>query len=490
MLIHVLLAVESTSKWDRLAKVLDLRDVSVTRAQGQGTLQEQMAAGDFDLVVIDRNLLPQSPCGLIQSVRDLPEQPEIVVLTESDDAEDGASLLASGCLAVLDYHHLADGSLKEVLHALIVRCRADATNRLRAERPEERYSLQDFVSDRPGMQLFVDMARKVARSNTSVLILGETGVGKERLARAIHAEGPRCNGPFIAVNCGAIPENLLESELFGHEKGSFTGATRSRKGFFELAHKGTLFLDEIGEMPLHLQVKLLRALDEYRIYRVGAEKPIEVHPRVMASTNKDLEAGIRRGEFRPDLFYRLAVVTLTIPPLRERRDDIARLVEGYLEYFRVQTKNPITTVAAEAMSMMARYHWPGNVRELVNAMERAFLFAEQSEIRLKDLPVRIVASVREEVPQQFADADTTETLRKEVLSRPLSEARKNVLRAFETRYLSEILQQTGGRIDETAARVGITERSLYDLMKRRGLRKEDFKSRRISRRPAAPHADA
>jgi two-component system response regulator AtoC len=493
MLIYVLLAVESGAERSRLSKLLDQPDVSVTVAKREGVAVQQLADDDFDVLVVDRGLLPPSPAGLVQSVRDLPEQPEIVVLTDTEDADERASLLASGCLAVLN-RKLEDRRLKEALHAVIVRRRGDATSRLRADRPEERYSLEDFVSDSPGMQLFVGMARKVARSSTSVLILGETGVGKERLARAIHAGGPRSEGPFIAVNCGAIPETLLESELFGHEKGSFTGATRSRRGFFELAHKGTLFLDEIGEMPMHLQVKLLRALDERRIYRVGAEKPIEVAPRVMASTNKNLEEDIKRDRFRPDLFYRLAVVTLTIPPLRERREDIARLVEGYLDYFRFQTKKPITTVDGGAMDVMMRYDWPGNVRELVNAMERAFLFASPKGIQVEDLPLRIVTAVTEDGPRPPARAAASDDSRDEAFSRPLSEARKETLAAFETRYLSVLLRRTGGRIDETAARAGITERSLYDLMKRRGLRKEDFRprrgSRQGSRRTRSPQVDA
>jgi DNA-binding NtrC family response regulator len=198
----------------------------------------------------------------------------------------------------------------------------------------------------------------------------------------------------------------------------------------------------------------------------------------MASTNKNLELDIKRDRFRPDLFYRLAVVTLTIPPLRERREDIARLVEGYLEHFRFQTKKPITSVGSEAMEVMMRYDWPGNVRELVNAMERAFLFASPEGIRVEDLPVRIVAAATEKGPLPSARSDSGEVLPDEVLSRPLSEARKEILAAFETRYLSVLLRQTGGRIDATAARAGITERSLYDLMKRRGLRKDDFRPRR------------
>jgi DNA-binding NtrC family response regulator len=313
-------------------------------------------------------------------------------------------------------------------------------------------------------------------SEASLLILGETGVGKERLARAIHAEGPRSKGPFMALNCGALPESLLESELFGHEEGAFTGATRSRKGYFELAHTGTIFLDEIGEMPLHLQVKLLRVLDEHRIQRVGAEKSIEVDVRVMAATNRDLEADVPAGRFRSDLFYRLAVVTLDIPPLRDRREDIRQLAQSYLEHFNTQTGRSGSKIAAEALGSLEAYSWPGNVRELVNTMERAVLLADGDEIGTDDLPARIRTddgSPRGAVsPFQWRFDSVPDDL----LEKPLIEARNEVVSAFESRYLSDLLAATGGRIGEAAERACINERSLYDLMKRRGLKKESFKA--------------
>ena len=284
----------------------------------------------------------------------------------------------------------------------------------------------------------------------------------------------------MVINCGALPESLLESELFGHEEGAFTGATRSRKGYFELAHRGTLLLDEIGEMPRHVQVKLLRALDDRKIYRVGGEKPIELDVRVMAATNKDLELEMNEKRFRPDLFYRLAVVTLTIPPLRERREDIVKLVQDYLEHFRAQTGRQITSVSAAATSVLTRYDWPGNVRELVNAMERAFLLGTTDEILIEDLPVRVVAAVRgtDSVSSRLAGVEPGGSLPEELLGKPLSAARKEVVAAFEARYVGALLDAAGGRIRDTAAKAGINERSLYELMKRHGLRKEDFKPSR------------
>jgi len=377
------------------------------------------------------------------------------------------------------------------LDAVVLRRSAEAINRLKADRPEEHYSLNDFVSESPSMQTFLQVARKVVRAETSVLILGETGVGKERLARAIHGEGPRATGPFMAINCGALPESLLESELFGHEEGAFTGATRTRRGYFELAHRGTLLLDEIGEAATHVQVKLLRALDERKIYRVGGEKPIDVDVRVMAATNKNLEVEMKEKRFRPDLFYRLAVVTLTIPPLRERREDIVKLLESYLEHFRAQTGRQITSVSADATSVLTRYDWPGNVRELVNAMERAFLLGMTDELRTEDLPVRIVTAVKGTDRASFGPTASgpVTPLPDDLLAKSLSEARKEVVAAFETRYVAALLDATGGRIVDTAARAGVNERSLYELMKRHGLKKETFKQPRRPLRRSGAGAD-
>ena len=490
MLIHVLLATEPPAERSRLWRLLSQPDIELVAVEDATALRAQLKGGDFDLLVVGMRLIADAPDALIQSVRSLPERPEIVVITDREDAEERATLVAKGCVAILN-QSIEDDVLKAALDAVVVRRRDEATTRLKADRPEEQYSINDFVSDSPSMQMFLTLARKVSRAETSILILGETGVGKERLARAIHSDGSRAAGPFMAINCGALPESLLESELFGHEEGAFTGATRSRKGYFELAHRGTLLLDEIGEMPTHVQVKLLRALDDRKIFRVGAEKPIEVDVRVMAATNKNLETEMAEKRFRPDLFYRLAVVTLTIPPLRERREDIAKLLASYLEHFRAQTGRPITSVGADATSILTRYDWPGNVRELVNAMERAFLLGTTDEIQLEDLPVRILAAVKGTDRVSAAGLcgiEPVAPLPGNLLAKPLSEARKEIVAAFETRYIGALLGATGGRIRDTATKAGLNERSLYELMKRHGLRKESFKltaraARRAEKRP-------
>lgn len=475
MLIHALVAMNDASASNRVIRLLGQRGLVLRQAPEASGLLETLSGADFDLLVVDRGLLQQDPNPLIHSVRSLPERPEVIVLTDHENVDDRGLLLASGCLAVLSLR-LGDPALRKALTTLVERRREEASNRLRADRPEEKYSLNDFVSESPVMQMFLDLARRVVRADTSLLILGETGVGKERLARGIHEEGPRSRGPFMAINCGALPESLLESELFGHEEGAFTGATRSRKGYFELAHRGTIFLDEVAEMPLHLQVKLLRVLDEHRFQRVGAENTISVNVRVMAATNRNLEAEVAANRFRADLYYRLAVVSLEVPPLRERREDISGLVESYFDHFRTQTGRMVKAFDERAMQAMVSYDWPGNVRELANTVERAVLLATGEGLTLVDLPAR-VSGVVSGPPSSSPEGRPWDPLPQGLLDRSLAEARRTVVAEFESRYLAALLQSNGGRIGDTAKQAGINQRSLYDLMKKRGLTKEAFKAR-------------
>jgi transcriptional regulator with PAS, ATPase and Fis domain len=312
---------------------------------------------------------------------------------------------------------------------------------------------------------------QVIPSDSPILLLGETGVGKEHLAKAIHAESPRSAGPFVSVNTAAMPENLLESELFGHEQGAFTGAIRYRRGAFELAHGGTIFLDEIGEMPLHLQAKLLRVLQDYEVRPVGGEKTIRLDVRVSASTNRSLEAEVARGNFRQDLYYRLSVLTLTIPPLRHRREDIPTMVRRFIAFFRYKIGREINGFSDQALQALSNYDWPGNVRELMNVIERAMLLCKTDVIQMAELPnvfhgnPAVSAASLSGVARGGADW----------LDKTLPEVQKEVLAQVERLYLEMALRKTGGRIAETARIAGIHPRGLYNKMKQAGLRKEAFK---------------
>jgi two-component system response regulator AtoC len=473
MLIRVLLAVDPPSTRRRIMRLVRGAGVEVVAASPGDRLWARLTHQDFDLVLIGGADAAEPPPTVITSIRGLPDHPEIIVLRPREDAAERARLLAAGCLAVL-WLGLPDAMLAETLGAFVARRREDGLRRLRADRPDERYSLDDFIYASPAMQRFLAMARRVVASESALLILGETGVGKERLARAIHAESPRGTGPFLAVNCGALPESLLESELFGHEEGAFTGATRAHRGYFELAHRGTIFLDEIGEMPMHLQVKLLRVLEDHRLRRVGGEKPVSVDVRVMAATNRDLESEMKARRFRPDLYYRLAVVTLTLPPLRERREDIPLLVNHYLEYFRALLGRPVNDVRGRALEALVSYEWPGNVRELINVMERAVLLCPGTELDVGDLPPSVAP--REPAPSP-AGTPGSAAFDVTLAARPLAPVRAELLAAFEREYLTALLTSTEGRVSEAARRAGVNPRTLFDLMRRYDLRKESFKNR-------------
>jgi two-component system, NtrC family, response regulator AtoC len=480
MLGQVVLALSDARLRARVRRTLSQADMLVENVENTDELWAQLARRSSDMLVVSRGRIPEPAAETIAALRGLPDSPEIVVLDDGGDAEDRAKLLAAGCFAVLD-EALSSQALRGVVSAILARRRTETTGTFVARRAMPDPRLDDFITTSPAMQAFMSLVHRVVPSDTSLLILGETGVGKEHLARAIHAESPRASGPFIAVNCGALAETLLESELFGHEEGAFTGATRSRRGCFELAHKGVVFLDEIGELPQHLQVKLLHVLQRREIQRLGGETSIAIDVRIMAATNRDIGIEVEARRFRPDLYYRLSVVSLAIPPLRERKEDIAVLVDSYLEYFRGHIRRNVTGVTDEALEALKRYDWPGNVRELVNIIERAMLLTSGVKIGALDLPEPFRASRRAAASTPAAPAlhdDDELGLPPHVLKKSLREAREVVLAEFERAYLKALMQETGGRINETAKRAGMEPRSLFDKLKRHGLKKESFRGPR------------
>jgi DNA-binding NtrC family response regulator len=477
VLIRILLAIDKPKLQKDLHAFFSQRDVIVDTISRKTQLLERISRESCDLVIISQPLIPKPVFDTIHLLQQLPDSPGIVVMSAEEDPEERAQFLAAGCDAVL-YSGLSLERLRDVFDTILTkRCALQQTT-LTTIRILAQPRLTDFVSTSPAMLTFMRMVSRVVKTDVPLLILGETGVGKERLARAIHAEGPRSTGPFITVNCGALPETLLESELFGHEKGAFTGAERSRRGWFELAHRGTIFLDEIGELANHLQVKLLSVLQEHEIQRIGSEKSFKVDVRVMAATNRALEEEIELRNFRRDLYFRLNVIALRIPPLRDRIEDIPILVESYINYLRPRIGREVFGITDEAQEALQHYSWPGNVRELINVIERAMILCNDTEITLADLPANITG--KSEAPQiqtesplrpQYAD-----DLQEEWLQQPLQEVRKEVMEKFERTYLSGLLHVTNGRIGETAKRAGIQPRSLFEKMQRLGLRKEDFKS--------------
>ena len=322
--------------------------------------------------------------------------------------------------------------------------------RLRARRQDTRASeprdVSGFILESPAMHRVIDVARRVAQVDSTVLLTGESGVGKERIARFIHEQSARAGGPFVAINCGAVPEHLLESELFGHVRGSFTGATQDRVGLFESANSGTLLLDEIGEVPPPMQVKLLRALQERQIRRVGENRNRPVSARVIAATNRDLVKEIRAARFREDLYYRLRVVEIEIPPLRERREDILPLARAFVADTAARIGRKVTGFTPAAAHQLLRYGWPGNVRELENAIERAVVLTRRSRIDLDDLPPEVGLAV----PEAIAATDV----------RPLADVERD--------YIKSVLRAVGGNRSQAAQKLGIGEATLYRKIKQFG----------------------
>jgi DNA-binding NtrC family response regulator len=325
-----------------------------------------------------------------------------------------------------------------------------------------------LIGDSPEMHAIYDIIEKVADTPSTVLITGESGTGKELVAKALHENSGRADQPFIKINCAAIPKNLMESELFGYEKGAFTGATNSKPGRFELADEGTLFLDEIGEIPVEMQVKLLRAIQEQEFERVGGIKTLKVDVRLITATNRDLEKEVKEGNFREDLFYRLNVVPLRIPPLRERISDIPLLAEHIIGKFNERLKKNIAGITDEALTLLRSHSWIGNIRELENVLERTILFCQGEEIQVSDLPEEITRGPTGEVVETAA-SDSSESLE---LGDDTS--LKEIVRAetsrVERELIAKALEETGGNVTQAAKLLKISRKSLQMKMKEFGLR--------------------
>jgi two-component system NtrC family response regulator len=400
----------------------------------------------LDLGLPPRPADPDEGLATLAELKAVDEMAKVIVISGQGEKKNALEAVAAGA-----YDFLCKPVDPDELKLLLKRCiyLADLEREYRKAREAQRAAVfEDMLGTSPQMQGVFSFIRKVATTTAPVLLLGESGTGKEMAALAIHRRGPRKDGPFIPINCNAIPENLLESELFGHEKGSFTGATMQRAGLVETAKGGTLFLDEIGELPPSIQVKLLRFLQEQRFQRVGGRQELTSDARVIAATNVDLKAGINQGSFREDLYFRLAVLVISLPPLRERGDDAVLLAEEFLQKYAAQNGKANIAFVPEALRAINRHPWPGNVRELQNRIKRAVIMAESRRITEKDLELSTGIG--------FSSSTT------------LKEARENVEREMVQRALKRNL----GRISSAAVELGISRPTLYELMERLGISRE------------------
>lgn len=397
------------------------------------------------LVALDVSLTPGSVDGtegmtLLKEVLEHDNRIKVIMITANDEKPTMLKAVAEGAF---DYYvkPINLDEIKVMFKRALYLQQLEKENEKMAAALMEQQSFAEMIGTSDKMQELFRLIRRVAPTDATVLITGESGTGKELVARALHYASSRKDHPFIVINCGAIPENLLESELFGHEKGSFTDAYTQKIGKVELADKGTVFLDEIGELTLALQVKLLRFLQEHVIERVGGNKPIEIDVRVIAATNSDLEQRMKEGTFREDLFYRLSVVSLDMPPLRLRGDDIILLATHCLGIFCREANKKIKGFSKEALKALIRYPWPGNVRELENKIRRAVILNNSPLVTSQDLG--------------FQDIPENSTL-----------SLKNAREKLEHQYIREALAKHKGNISRTARELGISRVSLYDLMKR------------------------
>ncbi|WP_028313183.1 sigma-54 interaction domain-containing protein [Desulfatibacillum aliphaticivorans] len=467
MLLKIALCIDNPGLLAKLKKSLESLDINL-EAYGPGRFTwQKVIRSCADIVVINESLLPRPIETSIAALNDLPENPATIILHTHESSEDQAGLVAAGADAAL-HAGLPPRSIVQAIEGVMESRLQYIVRTAPPARPDDRPRLEDFRSNSQSMQAMLQEVRQVVGTNAQLLITGETGVGKERLARAIHFESPRASGPFVTVNMAALPEQLLESELFGHIQGAFTGAVRSRRGAFEMAHRGAIFLDEIGEMPIHLQAKLLRVLQDFEVKPLGGEKAMWVDVRVIAATNRDLEEDVRAKAFRGDLFYRLSVITITIPPLRERREDIAHLAKDFIAQQHTRHGKDVESISQEAMEALTRYDWPGNVRELFNVLERAIILCPDQEITLRDLPHIFKSNVRTEHTVQDAAPESWK-------GKTLREVTDQALSRVEKLYLESVLEESAGKIGPAADIAGITTRSLYNKMKKYDLDKRDFK---------------
>lgn len=444
----VLLLVDDDAEIREQMKWALMSDYTVVEADDRRSAIAAMKREAPPLVVLDLGLPPAVDVStegfaILHEIIQLNPSSKVVVVTGNTDRANALAAIAGGAYDFLEKPVQLD-LLKTVLQRAWHVASLEQENQ--ALREHVISGFEELLGVSPAMQVVYDKIRRVAGSSVPVLIVGETGTGKELVARAIHRQSPRKDGPFVAINCGAIPETLIESELFGHEKGSFTGAHKLQKGKVEFAHQGTLLLDEIGDLAMPMQVKLLRFLQEGKIERIGGRVSIDVDVRIVAATNVSLQEAMEKGRFREDLFYRLGVVELVVPPLRERGEDVLVLARAFLSRFR--SLNPkVNGLSQEVCEAIRAYGWPGNVRQLENRMKRAVLMARGGLLTTEDLELK--------------SAEQTSTLR------TLREARAQV----EKDLIQRALTLHNGNISRAAEDLGLSRQSFYDLLDKYGLAK-------------------
>jgi two-component system response regulator AtoC len=456
----LVLVVDDDPGTRKVAKAnLSLEGFEVLVASSGAEALARLDESDPLALVSDLKMPDMDGIALMDRVHGLRPSLPVVLVTAHATVETAVEAMRKGALHYLTKPIRYDELALVLRHAVAHERQRRDVARLRGEL-EQAAGFEEIVGTSPAMREVFSMVEQVAEADATVLLRGETGTGKELVARAIHRRSPRRERPFVAVNCTAIPRDLMESEFFGHEKGAFTGAVARRIGRFEQAHGSTLFLDEVGDLDLAIQAKLLRVLQEQELTRVGAEDAIRIDVRIVAATNRDLEALVREGRFRDDLYYRLNVIPIRLPPLRERTGDLPALMEHFLGSFakRYGRRGPIPP--PDVIAAARAYPWPGNVRELRNLCERAVLMGWAAVAPILGAGPR---------PDPFSATALVDP------ALPLLEAKQRLVERFEREYLTRLLKEHRGRIGEVARAAGIAERNLYEKMKAYGLSRDDYR---------------
>lgn len=448
---RILVVDDEPAQREMVSGFLKKQGFDVSTAESGVKALQLFRQDSVDLILTDQKMPDMPGSDLLQAVRAINPETPVILMTAFGSIEAAVSAIQGGATDYLT----KPLNLVELLYRIRQvsdRYRIIAENRELREALQSRHRIEGIIGESGQMLEVLSLVRRVAPSEATVLIRGESGTGKELIAKAIHFASPRASGPLVKVNCAALPETLLESELFGHEKGAFTGALSSRQGRFELADGGTLFLDEIGDLPPHLQAKLLRVLQEREYEKVGSSRPVPVNVRILAASHKPLEAFIKAGQLREDLYYRLNVVTISLPPLRERRPDLALLIDHFLRLFTEKNGKTIRGLTHEARDMLLRYDYPGNVRELENLIERAVVLTRDDLIGSSDLSMTVQDT------EVDGDRGTNLTVAVETLERHM---------------IKEALARSDGVQTQAAELLGISERGLRYKLIKYGFREED-----------------
>ena len=431
-------------------------EVATTTSGSEGVAK--LKDDNYDLVIADLNMPEMTGIDVLKEVKSFKSEQELIVMTAFASVDTAIEAMKQGAADYITKPFRVD-EIKLAIEKSINRRRLIGENTELKRQLQGDNSFDNFIGKSEVLVKVKKLARRVAGSDSTVLIRGESGTGKDLVARAIHSLSPRCGGPFVTINCAALPENLLESELFGHKKGSFTGAIKDKEGLFKVASGGTFFLDEVGNTSLSIQVKLLRVLEDKKITPVGGTSPVDVDVRLIAATNADLEDDVKAGRFRSDLFYRLNVIPVYIPPLRERLEDIPLLVDFFFEKYKGKEGSAIKSISREALDLLLTYHWPGNVRELENVIERAMLLNRSGKLEVADFPERMM---RQETQQVVTEAD------------PVTPT----LESIEKAYIHYVMSQTEGKKSEAARILGIDTSTLYRKIQRYDLKDQWSKKSR------------